>query len=85
MRFRFTIRDLFWLTLSRMKLDYLSDKSISQPIIRLYDFNGDEVERLYFAFRDLAGGRLTECRVHELDGVESADGVRLTLFVQSWD
>jgi len=35
-----------------MKLDYLSDESIGQPIVRLYDFTTDEIKRLHSVFRN---------------------------------
>jgi hypothetical protein len=62
-----------------MKLEYLAEGSPDCPLIRLYDFDRAEAERLLAALMDLASGTAERVDVHALPGVESLNGCRLTL------
>jgi len=62
-----------------VKIDYLKDGSDDCPLVRLYDFNSEEAQRLRRMFQALAEG--STARVC-LEAVESVDGTHLT-FVRS--
>ena len=58
-----------------MKLDYLRDGSDDCPLLRLYDFDSAEAQRLCQLFESLANGVLKRI---SLTMVESVDGTQLT-------
>lgn len=68
-----------------MKLEFLPGGSPDCPLVRLFDFNPAETERLVAALNCLASGAAERVAVHELPGVEALGGCRLTLVVRSWD
>ena len=62
-----------------MKVEYLTDKSLSCPLIRLYEFNQVEAQSLRNLVRSLVAG---ECQGVALQGkvwAKSVGGCRLTL------
>jgi hypothetical protein len=62
-----------------MKLQYLADGSPDCPLIRLYDFQPSEAERLKELFDSLANGSRTSALLHEQTGIESVDACHLDL------
>jgi len=67
------------LSITTVKIDYLKDGSDDCPLVRLYDFNSEEAQRLRRMFQALADGSIEQVR---LEAVESVDGTHLT-FVRS--
>ena len=64
---------------SLVTLDYLKEGSNDCPLLRLYDFDSAEANRLRQAFEQLADGR-TDCVC--LDSIRSIDGSEI-VFVRS--
>ena len=62
-----------------MKLQFLPDGSRDCPLIRLYDFDQEEVLRLKESFDHLADGSATSVLLHEQAGVEPIDRCQLIL------
>jgi hypothetical protein len=62
-----------------MKLEYISDGSTDAPLIRLYDFNADQVARLRTVFSQLAARAIQSFELHTADFVEPINDCRLTL------
>ena len=58
-----------------MKLDYLKDGSDDCPLVRLYEFQSAEIQRLRQSFESLASGAADHIT---LGDVESVDGTQLT-------
>ena len=65
-----------------MKIEYLNDGADACPLIRLYEFQTTEVERLCRLFDDLAHGTMTSAF---LEDVESIDGTQLTFALGKYD
>ena len=61
-----------------MKLDYLKDGSDDCPLIRLYEFEGEELRRLRDCFEKLAEGRVACVRLQDVTPIRSVDGTQLT-------
>ena len=68
-----------------MKLEFLAAGSPDCPLIRLYAFNSVGVGRLLEALNGLSSGTLERVLLHEMPGVKSINGCKLTLRVRSWD
>jgi len=64
-----------------MKLQFLADGSQDCPLIRMYDFNEEEVVRLKRLFGLLADRSATSVKLHEQAGIEPIDGCQLNLQV----
>jgi hypothetical protein len=64
---------------SPVKLDYLKDGSDDCPLVRLYEFDSSDAQRLRQTFQALADGSIERVR---LEAVESVDGTQLT-FIRS--
>jgi hypothetical protein len=64
-----------------MKLQFLADGSPDCQLIRLYEFQVDEVGRLKDLFDSLANGSRTEISLHEQKDIEAVDGCKLDLRV----
>lgn len=62
-----------------MKLEYLADGSSDCPLIRLYDFNAIDAQRLGEAFRTLADGSQQVLALHDEWWIEPVEGCQLTL------
>jgi hypothetical protein len=62
-----------------MKLEYLADGSADCPLIRLYDFNAIDAQRLREAFRSLAYGSRQVLPLHDEWWMEPVEGCQLTL------
>lgn len=62
-----------------MKLEYLGDGSSDCPLIRLYDFNAIDAQRLREAFRTLADGSQQVLALHDEWWIEPVEGCQLTL------
>jgi hypothetical protein len=62
-----------------VKIDYLEDGSDACPLVRLYDFDSEDAQRLRRTFQALAEGSIERV---SLEAVESVDGTHLT-FVRS--
>ncbi len=61
-----------------MKIDYLESSAAECPLLRLYNFTPEEVERLRQACEMLAEGKAVQLRLDAILPVESLDGPRLT-------
>lgn len=68
-----------------MKLDYLSDDKLKQPILRLSHFTTQEIERLNNLIIQLAAGEIQRIEIHKLEGVDSVQGCQLTFCLRTWD
>jgi hypothetical protein len=68
-----------------MKLEFLPDGSDDCPLVRVYDFSPDEVDRLCAALSALASGEQQSSAVHALPGCEAVSGCRLVLRCGSKD
>lgn len=67
-----------------MKLEFVSDGSV-QPLIRIFDFDSFEAQRLRELFLELAERR-TECVViTDIDELEAINECTVTLRVGAWD
>ena len=62
-----------------MKLEYVADGSPECPLIRLYDFNPADAQRLREAFRSIADGSQQVLPLHEEWWMEPVEGCQLTL------
>jgi hypothetical protein len=62
-----------------MKLEYLADGSSECPLIRWYDFNSADAQRLREACRSLAYGSQQVLPLHEEWWIEPVEGCQLTL------
>jgi hypothetical protein len=68
-----------------MKIEYLASGSQDCPLVRLFDFAPAEVQRLRSEIFALASGTARTVVVHELPGVESIGGCRLTFITDRRD
>lgn len=68
-----------------MKLEYIADRDVDTPLIRLYNFDSDEAVELYRLVSDLSAGRREHVALHGTRGFEAVDGCRLVLRVGSRD
>jgi hypothetical protein len=68
-----------------MILEFLPDGSPDCPLIRLFDFTPSEAGQLQTALTQLASGAVKRVAIHEMPGVESLGGCRLTFLSRSWD
>jgi hypothetical protein len=59
-----------------MKIEYLAAGADNCPLIRLFQFTLDELERLAQFARDLADARRSEVALHEQSWVEPVRGCR---------
>jgi hypothetical protein len=64
-----------------MKLQFLADGSPDCPLIRLYDFQPTDAQRLKELFDCLATGSRTSVSLHEEPGIEPVARCRLSLQV----
>jgi hypothetical protein len=64
-----------------MKLQFLAEGSPDCPLIRLYEFQVDEVRRLKDMFDSLANGCRTKIFLHRENDIEPVDGCQLNLRV----
>jgi hypothetical protein len=62
-----------------MKLDLLPDGSEDCPLIRMYDFDGAEIDRLLVELAALASGAQKIVPVHDLPGTASIANCKLFL------
>jgi len=60
-----------------MKVEFLADRSISQPLIRLSSFDTEEVSRLNSQIEMLSSGAANREALHESEGFDQVDGCRL--------
>lgn len=70
-----------WTTNNRkrvVKLDYLRDGTDDCPLIRLYEFQSEEMQRLQRSFERLASGAAERVALDEVTPIESVDGTQLT-------
>jgi hypothetical protein len=68
-----------------MKIEYLADGSPDCPLVRLFEFTPTELQRLYSEIMSLASETTRSVAVHELPGVESIGGCRLTFLTDRRD
>ena len=68
-----------------MKIEFLPDGSPDCPLVRLYDFNGDEVRALHMVFVALSTGTSEEVALEALPGVEPVSGCQVHLKLDSWN
>jgi hypothetical protein len=61
-----------------MKLEFIKCGSADAPLVRIYQFDPHQIERLLQSFRQLADGSIDEILVHRLPGVESIENCHLT-------
>jgi hypothetical protein len=61
-----------------VKLDYLQEGSDECPLVRLYGFRCEEIQRLRATFESLASGAVEQVPLDAVISVESVDGTRLT-------
>jgi hypothetical protein len=64
-----------------MKLQFLADATPHRPLIRLYNFQAADAQRLKELFDSLANGSRTDVPLHEQLGIEPVDGCQLNLRV----
>jgi hypothetical protein len=62
-----------------MKVEFLADRSISQPLIRLSSFDTEEVSRLKSQIEMLSSGAANREALHESEGFDQVNGRRLYL------
>lgn len=62
-----------------VKLELLPAARNGRPIIRIYAFSHDEIERLLAGVRALANGGIERLEIDQLSGVESLADCRLSL------
>src|SRR5580765_5786429 len=60
-----------------MKVEFLADRSISQPLIRLSSFDTEEVSRLNSQIEMLSSGAANREALYESEGFDQVDGCRL--------
>lgn len=68
-----------------MKLDSLPNARNALPLIRIYDFTGDEIAQLALAIQNLAAEREQQLELHSMKGVYAIDQCQLTLRVTDHD
>lgn len=68
-----------------MRMEYLHEGSPDCPLIRLYDFDSVEIERLCDLFRSLSAGDSCGAGLHEQPYIEAVGECRLTLRVGNRD
>ena len=61
-----------------MKIDYLKNGADDCPLIRLYGFQNEEIQRLRRSFERLASGAAEHVALDEATPIESVDGTQLT-------
>jgi hypothetical protein len=59
-----------------MKIEYLADGADRCPLVRLFDFLPDEVNKLRRMCNELADGRAIEFALHEESWIQPVDGCR---------
>lgn len=59
---------------SGVKIEFLPDGSPDCPLIRMFEYQPNEVEALRTACRELADGKRTEFALHEQAWIESVGG-----------
>ena len=62
-----------------MKVEFLADRSISQPLIRLFWFDIEEVSRLKSQIEMHSSGAANRVVLHEREGFDQVNGCRLYL------
>ena len=62
-----------------MKLEYLADGSPDCPLIRLYDFDRNEIGKLLLALHDLSSGTVQQVSLPQQPFIESIDACELNL------
>jgi len=67
-----------------MKVEYLSDGS-DGPLLRIYDFDSLEAQRLRELFLELAEGRSERAALDALEDIEMTEQCAVTLRVGAWD
>lgn len=68
-----------------MKLEFLPDGSNDCSLLRMYDFEIAEIERLLVELTALASGEQKVVHVHDLPGIKSIANCKLFLRIGYWD
>jgi hypothetical protein len=68
-----------------MKLEYLADGSPDCPLVRLYDFDRDEIGKLLLALRDLSSRTVQQVSLHQQPFIESIGACELNLVSATQD
>jgi len=63
---------------NEMKIEYIPDGSSDCPLIILYGYEPDVTSRLRGAVLALAEGKVKSVSIHEIDGFDPVDALRLT-------
>lgn len=68
-----------------MKLDFLTDGPDGLPLVRLYQFDFQDIANLFAGLSALASGASEKVEVHALAKVEAVDGAKLLFLLGTKD